>query len=139
MELNLAEIHEALAAALADRPCLVWRDRTWTWREVTDRTRRLADVLRAHGLGRHGTLADLPGWASPHDHVGLYLQNGNAYLEAHLGASKAGPAAFTGNASPSAWGKAFSSAGASARPPCAGRSPPSKVFTKPAGTSPWKK
>ncbi|MEZ5178407.1 MAG: acyl-CoA synthetase [Acidimicrobiales bacterium] len=97
MELNLAEIHEALAAAQADRPCLVWRDRTWTWREVPDRTRRLADVLGRHGLGRHGDLADLPGWASPHDHVGLYLQNGNAYLEAQLGASKAGAAAFNVN------------------------------------------
>ena len=97
MELNLAEIHEALAAALADRPCLVWRERTWTWQEVTDRTRRLANVLREHGLGRHGRLDDLPGWASPHDHVGLYLQNGNAYLEAQLAASKAGAAAFNVN------------------------------------------
>jgi len=97
VELNLAEIHEALAEALTDRPCLVWRGRTWTWADVTDRTRRLANVLGAHGIGRHAELADLPGWASPHDHVALYLHNGNAYLEAQLAASKAGAAAFNVN------------------------------------------
>ncbi|CAN5674907.1 acyl-CoA synthetase [soil metagenome] len=97
MELNLAAIHEALAAALTDRPCLVWRGRTWTWTEVTDRTRRLADVFARHGIGRHGDLAACAGWESPHDHVALYLHNSNAYLEAQLAASKAGAAAFNVN------------------------------------------
>ncbi len=97
MELNLAHIHEALAAELTDRPCLVWRDTTWSWTEVTDRTRRFANLLTAHGVGRHAELSDLPGWESPHDHVALYLHNGNAYLEAQLGASKAGAAAFNVN------------------------------------------
>ncbi|MCU1498688.1 MAG: AMP-dependent synthetase and ligase [Acidimicrobiales bacterium] len=97
MELNLAAIHEALAAALADRPCLVWRERTWSWTEVTDRTRRLANVFAAHGVGRRRDLADCAGWESPHDHVALYLHNSNAYLEAQLAASKAGAAAFNVN------------------------------------------
>ncbi|MCU1356520.1 MAG: AMP-dependent synthetase and ligase [Acidimicrobiales bacterium] len=97
MELNLAEIHEALAAALGDRPCLVWRDQTWSWAEVTERSRRLANFLRSHGIGRTRALADCAGWESPHDHVGLYLTNGNAYLEAQLAASKAGAAAFNVN------------------------------------------
>lgn len=97
MELNLAEVHEALAAALSDRPCLVWRGTTWTWRDVTDRTRRLANVLGGHGIGRRTDLAKVPGWESPHDHVGLYLHNGNAYLEGQLGAAKAGAAALNVN------------------------------------------
>ena len=97
MELNLAEIHEALAAALTDRPCIVWRDNTWTWAEVTDRTRRLANVLGNHGIGRSANITDMAGWESPHDHVGLYLHNGNAYLEGQLAASKAGAAAFNVN------------------------------------------
>lgn len=97
MELNLAEIHEALAAALGDRPCLVWRDQAWTWTEVTERSRRFANLLGDHGIGRRRPLADCAGWESPHDHVGLYLTNGNAYLEAQLGASKAGAAAFNVN------------------------------------------
>ena len=97
MELNLPEIHEALAAALGDRPCLIWRDQTWTWDDVTERSRRFANLLLSHGLGRPRSLADCAGWESPHDHVGLYLTNGNAYLEAQLGASKAGAAAFNVN------------------------------------------
>ena len=97
MELNLAEIHEALAVSLTDRPCLVWRGTTWTWSDVTDRTRRLANLLGSHGIGRRTDLAEMAGWESPHDHVGLYLHNGNAYLEGQLGASKAGAAAFNVN------------------------------------------
>ena len=88
-ELNLAAVHEAVAAAVPDRECLVWRDRRLTWAEVTDRTRRLAAVLRGAGLGIHGTLAACAGWESPHDHVALYLHNGNEYLEGMLGAAKA--------------------------------------------------
>jgi fatty-acyl-CoA synthase len=89
-ELNLAALHEAIAAAVPDRECLVWRDRRLTWAQVTDRTRRLAGVLSAHGLGRTGDdEPDRPGWESPHDHVALYLHNGNEYLEGMVGAAKA--------------------------------------------------
>ncbi len=97
MELDLAAIHERLAAELGDRPCLSWRDQTWSWREVTERSRRLANLLVDHGVTRRTSLADCAGWESPHDHVGLYLHNGNAYLEAQLGAAKAGAAAFNVN------------------------------------------
>jgi acyl-CoA synthetase (AMP-forming)/AMP-acid ligase II len=97
VELDLAAIHERLAAELGDRPCLVWRDQTWSWAEVTDRSRRLANLLIAHGVTRRTSLADCAGWESPHDHLGLYLHNGNAYLEAQLGAAKAGAAAFNVN------------------------------------------
>ena len=79
MELDLVAIHEALAAQLGDRPCLIWRGRTWSWSEVTDRTRRVAAVLADQGIGRRGSLADCEGWESPHDHVGLYLQNGKLH------------------------------------------------------------
>ena len=97
MELNLPAIHEAIAADIADRPCLIWRDRTWTWAEVTDRTRRFANLLLAHGVGRRTDLDACARWESPHDHVALYLHNSNAYLEGQLGASKAGAAAFNVN------------------------------------------
>jgi acyl-CoA synthetase (AMP-forming)/AMP-acid ligase II len=97
MELNLATLHEAIAATIPDRPCLVWRGRSWSWAETTDRTRRLAGLLAAHGIGRPRSLADCAAWESPHDHVALYLTNGNAYLEGMLGAAKAGAAAFNVN------------------------------------------
>ena len=88
-ELNLALVHEAIAAAIPDRECIVWRDRRLTWADVTDRSRRFASVLTTAGLGTHRALADCAAWESPHDHVALYLHNGNEYLEALLGAAKA--------------------------------------------------
>src|SRR6188472_444830 len=96
-ELNLAAVHEAIAAAIPDRECLVWRDRRLTWSDVTDRSRRLAWVLREAGLGAHRRLDDCEGWESPHDHVALYLHNGNEYLEGMLGAAKARTAAVNIN------------------------------------------
>ena len=47
MELDVAHIHEAIAAAVPDRECIVWRDRRLTWADVTERTRRLANLLLA--------------------------------------------------------------------------------------------
>jgi fatty-acyl-CoA synthase len=94
-ELDLATLHEAIAAAVPDRECLVWRDRRSSWREVTGRTRRLAHVLHEHGLGVHGEAAEP--WRSPHDHLALYLYNGPDYLEGLLGAHKARVAPFNVN------------------------------------------
>ena len=42
-------VHEAIAAAVPDRECLVWRDRRLTWADVTDRSRRFAAVLAGRG------------------------------------------------------------------------------------------
>ncbi|MBI2710088.1 MAG: AMP-binding protein [Actinobacteria bacterium] len=96
-EHNLARLHEAVAAAVPDRACVIWRDRRLSWAEVTDRTRRLAAVLAAAGLGRTGARERGRPWTSPHDHVALYLLNGNEYLEGMLGAAKARAAAFNVN------------------------------------------
>jgi fatty-acyl-CoA synthase len=95
--LNLGVIHEAIAAAVPERECIVFRDRRLTWAEVTDRTRRLADVFRRHGLGCHTERSELRGWESGQDHVGLYLYNGNEYLEGMLGAYKSRTAPFNVN------------------------------------------
>ena len=70
-ELNLAVLHEAIAAVVPDRECFVWRDRRLSWADVTDRSRRLAAVLRGGGLGVHRALDECQGWESPHDHVAL--------------------------------------------------------------------
>ncbi|MBA9003252.1 AMP-binding protein [Thermomonospora cellulosilytica] len=93
--LDLATLHEAIAAAKPDSECLVWRDRRLTWRQVTDRTRRLARVLHEHGLGRRDATTEP--WESPHDHLALYLHNGPEYLEGLLGAHKARVAPFNVN------------------------------------------
>ncbi len=96
-DLNFALVHEAIAAVAPDRECIVWRDRRLSWAEVTDRTRRLAAVLAGHGLGIHDTVGEREPWTSPHDHVALYLHNGNEYLEGMLGAAKARAAAVNVN------------------------------------------
>ncbi|MFB4317387.1 AMP-binding protein [Actinomadura sp. 21ATH] len=94
-QLDLATLHEAVAAAVPDRECLIWRDRRLTWRDVTDRTRRLARVLHEHGLGVRDAAAEP--WESPHDHLALYLHNCPEYLEGLLGAHKARVAPFNVN------------------------------------------
>jgi len=90
----IATLQEAIAGAVPDRECIVWRDRRLRWADVNDRSRRLANGLLDRGVG--GAVdhdRDAPGWVSPHQHVALYLTNGNEYLEAMLGAWKAGAAA----------------------------------------------
>lgn len=100
-QLDLAAVHEAIAAELADEPCVIAQrpegERTYTWRETTDRTRRLAAVLRAHGLGKRRPGRDTPDWETGQDHVGLYLHNGPEYLEGLLGAHKASVTPFNVN------------------------------------------
>ena len=90
MEFNLAQVHEAIAEAIPEKECIVFRDRRLTWREVADRTRRLANVLADAGLGaRPEGRAGLAGHESHEDHLALYLYNGNEYLESMVGAFKA--------------------------------------------------
>jgi fatty-acyl-CoA synthase len=86
VDLNFAAICAAVEQAVPDREAIVWRDHAWTWRQTGDRARRLARALHDAGLGVHGRLDDVEPWESPHDHVALYLHNGNEYLEAMLGA-----------------------------------------------------
>ena len=86
---NLAAIHEAIAAEIPERECLVFRDRRLSWAQITDRTRRLASLLRDAGLGCARERGELRNWESGQSHVGLYLYNGNEYLEGMLGAFKA--------------------------------------------------
>jgi fatty-acyl-CoA synthase len=97
MDFNLAAINEAVAAEVPDREAIVWRDRRITYRDLTDRTRRLANYLIARGLGVHTPRSELQGWESGQDHLALYLYNCNEYLEGMLGAYKARVAPFNVN------------------------------------------
>ncbi|MEV6223862.1 AMP-binding protein [Nocardia fluminea] len=94
-ELDLATLHEAIAEALAEQPCVITAQRTYSWRETTDRTRRFAAVLRANGLGGRKPVDNA--WETGQDHLGLYLYNGAEYLEGVLGAHKASVAPFNIN------------------------------------------
>ena len=96
-ELNIAAAHDAIAAAVPDRACLVWRDRRYTWADVAARTNRLANVLADHGLGARGDPTAVAPWESAQDHVALYLTNCTEYLEGMIGGYKARVAPFNVN------------------------------------------
>lgn len=97
VDIALADVHEAIAASRPDEICLVFRDRRFTWSELTERTRRLANALIDRGLGCHTERDGLEGHVSGQDHIGIYLHNGNEYLEVMLGALKARAASFNIN------------------------------------------
>jgi 3-oxocholest-4-en-26-oate---CoA ligase len=97
MDFTLGDVQEAIASAMPEREALVFRERRFTWADVAERTRRLANVLHEAGLGCHTERSDLRPWQSGQDHLGIYLHNGNEYLEAMLGAFKARVAPFNVN------------------------------------------
>ncbi|MGB6059918.1 MAG: acyl-CoA synthetase [Microthrixaceae bacterium] len=97
MEFNLAQVHETVERAVPDRECIVFRDRRLSYREVGDRTRRLANGLIARGMGSVTPRAELDGHQSGQDHVAIYLHNGNEYLESMLAAYKARAVPFNVN------------------------------------------
>jgi fatty-acyl-CoA synthase len=96
-EFNIAEVQEAIATVKGHAECLVFRDRRYTWGQVTERTRRLANHLRARGLGLSRERAELDGWERGQDMLALYLHNGPEYLEGMYGAYKARVAPFNVN------------------------------------------
>ena len=54
MEFNLADVFEAVAAAVPDREAIVWGDLRLTYAELDERANRLANVLVDAGLGATG-------------------------------------------------------------------------------------
>ncbi len=72
---NLSELFERVAAKAASAEALVTSARRLTYAELDERATRLANALRALGIGRE-------------DKVGLHLANGTEYLEGMLAAFK---------------------------------------------------
>src|SRR4051794_37960152 len=72
---NFAEVYEAVAARVPDRPCQIQGDRVVTWREFDRRANALAADLVAAGLSHQSKVA-------------AYLYNGPEYLEAYIAAFK---------------------------------------------------
>ncbi len=97
MAYTLADLNEAIAAAVPEREAIVTATRRLTWGELRDRTRRLAHLLAEAGLGCHRERATLAPWESGQDHVALYMYNGHEYLEAMIGVAKARAVPFNVN------------------------------------------
>lgn len=94
---NLFTVFDTVARAVPDREVLVWRDRRLTYRELNERACNLARHLAARGLGCHTPRAALAGHESGQSHLGLYLHNGNEYLEGMLAAYRSRVAPFNIN------------------------------------------
>jgi acyl-CoA synthetase (AMP-forming)/AMP-acid ligase II len=75
LHFNLADIFECVADHVPDRDAVVYDGRRLTFAQLDERATRLAHHLQAHGV-------------APGDRVGLYLYNGNEYLEGALAAFK---------------------------------------------------
>jgi acyl-CoA synthetase (AMP-forming)/AMP-acid ligase II len=75
LQFNLADIFESVADVVGERDAVVIGDRRFTYRELDERSNRLAHHLRALGVG-------------PGDHVGLQLLNGIEFLEGILACLK---------------------------------------------------
>jgi 3-oxocholest-4-en-26-oate---CoA ligase len=97
MDFNLADVYEAVAAALPENDAIIWGDRRWSYRQLDERANALANVLHDAGHGAHRSREGLGGHESHQDHLAIYLYNGNEYLESMLGAFKARVAPFNVN------------------------------------------
>jgi fatty-acyl-CoA synthase len=88
---------ETVAATVPERDALVWGHVRLSYSELRDRSRRLAGFLHDRGLGARGGRESLAGHESNQDHLGLYLFNGNEYVEGMIGSYLARVAPFNVN------------------------------------------
>ncbi|MBI3214328.1 MAG: acyl-CoA synthetase [Mycobacterium sp.] len=91
---DLSAVFQAVADAIPDNEVLVWRDRRFTYAQLAARVDGVANYLTAAGLGCHTERDALAGHESGQDHIGLYLRNGNEYLEAMIAGYRARVAPF---------------------------------------------
>ena len=74
-ELNFGDIYDAVAERFAGREVLVCGERTYLWRELDERSNRLARNLAALGL-------------NPNSKIAFYLRNSPAYVELWVACTK---------------------------------------------------
>jgi len=91
---NLSNVFAAVAETIPDHTYVVWRDRRLTYAKADARIDGFARYLASVGLGCHTERDALDGHESGQDHLGIYLRNGNEYLEAMTGSYRARVAPF---------------------------------------------
>jgi fatty-acyl-CoA synthase len=94
---DLSSVFRTVAEILPDREALIWRDHRWTYAQLDTRIDGVAHYLAAQGLGCHTERDQLAPHQSGQDHLGLYLRNGNQYLEAMVAGYRARVAPFNVN------------------------------------------
>lgn len=94
---DLSTVFRTVAETVPDGKVMIWRDRRLTYAEMDARIDGVAHYLAGQGLGCHTERNALEGHQSGQDHMGLYLRNGNEYLEAMVAGYRARVAPFNVN------------------------------------------
>ena len=94
---DLSTVFRTVAQTVGDHKVLVWRDKRLTYAQMDARIDGIAHYLAGRGLGCHTERDKLQGHQSGQDHMGLYLRNGNEYLEAMVAGYRARVAPFNVN------------------------------------------
>ncbi|OBK48105.1 acyl-CoA synthetase [Mycobacterium kubicae] len=96
-QFTVPEVAAAVAAAIGERDFIIQGDRRYTYRQILERSHRLAAYLHSQGLGCHTERSRLAGHEVGQDLLGLYAYNGNEFVEALFGAFRARVAPFNVN------------------------------------------
>jgi 3-oxocholest-4-en-26-oate---CoA ligase len=91
---DLSSVFKTVAAAIPDATFVVWRDRRLSYGAMDLRVEGVANYLAAAGLGCQSERNHLAGHQSGQDHLGIYLRNGNEYLESMIAGFRARVAPF---------------------------------------------
>jgi 3-oxocholest-4-en-26-oate---CoA ligase len=94
---DLSSVFHTVATTLPDHRVLIWRDLELTYAQMDARIDGVAHYLTSQGLGCHTEREHLQPHQSGQDHIGLYLRNGNEYLEAMTAGYRARVAPFNVN------------------------------------------
>ena len=94
---DLSTVFRTVAQTIPDQQCFIWRDLRLTYGQMDVRVDGVAHYLAAQGLGCHTERDQLAGHQSGQDHIGLYVRNGNEYIEGMVGAYRARVAPFNVN------------------------------------------
>ena len=94
---DLSTVFRTVAETIPDDKVLIWRDLRLTYGQMDARIDGIAHYLVSRGLGCHTERSELAGHQSGQDHVGLYMRNGNQYLEAMVAGYRARVAPFNVN------------------------------------------
>jgi len=97
VEINLSALFTGIAERHPDRPAILRGDNTQTFRDLAERSARLAGFLGDHGLGCFEERAGLHGYETGQHMLGQYLYNGQEYVEGLLGGFRARVAPFNIN------------------------------------------
>ncbi len=94
---DLSTVFGTVAETAPDQQALIWRDRRLTYAQMNRRIDGIAHYLTGQGLGCHTERDQLLGHQSGQDQLGLYLRNGNEYLEAMVAGYRSRLAPFNVN------------------------------------------